>query len=310
MELSLLLMQQIAQLFIMIFFGYLLVRTHLLKTEDSKVLSLVLLYVISPCAILNSFSIEFTSDKLIGLGLAFLGAVIVHIIYIPMASLFSRVFGFTPIEKATIIYSNSGNLIIPLVGAILGGEWVLYTSGYMVVQTVLLWTHAKNLVSHEKSIDWKKILLNINVIAIIFGLIIFFSQIHLPSILMNTISTVGGMVGPIAMFVIGMLIGEINFKNVFLEKRLYFISFMRLIVFPLIVITLFCLSGLTSLTKDASQIFLITILAASAPAAAMITQFAQLYNKHPGYASLMNVMSVIFSIFTMPLMVMIYQILQ
>ena len=53
--------------------------------------------------------------------------------------------------------------------------------------------------------------------------------------------------------------------------------------------------------------FLITILAASAPAAATITQFAQLYNKHPGYASIMNVMSVIFSIVSMPLMVMIYQ---
>ena len=77
----------------------------------------------------------------------------------------------------------------------------------------------------------------------------------------------------------------------------------------LIIVFLFKLSGLTNLSKDAIQIFLITILAASAPAAATITQFAQLYNKHPGYASVMNVMSVIFSIITMPLMVMIYQIL-
>ena len=82
-----------------------------------------------------------------------------------------------------------------------------------------------------------------------------------------------------------------------------------IVVFPLIIVFLFKLSGLTNLSKDAIQIFLITILAASAPAAATITQFAQLYNKHPGYASVMNVMSVIFSIITMPLMVMIYQIL-
>ena len=75
------------------------------------------------------------------------------------------------------------------------------------------------------------------------------------------------------------------------------------------IVFLFKLSGLTNLSKDAIQIFLITILAASAPAAATITQFGKLYNKHPGYASVMNVMSVIFSIITMPLMVMIYQIL-
>ena len=122
MELSILLMQQILELFIMIFFGFLLVKTKILTTENSKVISMLVLYVASPCAILTSFAIEFTPDKLVGLGLSFLGAIIVHIIYIPLANILSKIFGFAPIEKATIIYSNSGNLIIPLVGAILGQE--------------------------------------------------------------------------------------------------------------------------------------------------------------------------------------------
>lgn len=309
MELSLLLLQQICQLFIMIFFGYLLVKTKTLSTEDSKVLSKLLLFVISPCAIITSFTIEYTSDKLIGLGLSFLGAIIVHVIYIPLTQIFTKTFGFSSIEKASLIYSNAGNLIIPLVGAILGKEWVLYTSGYMVIQTILLWTHAKSLVCNEKSYDFKKIFFNINVIAIVIGLCIFFTQIQLPSILLTTIDKIGSMMGSIAMIVIGMLIGEMNLKSIFKEKRTYLICFMRLIVYPLIIIFIFKLSGLTQLIADAPQILLITLLAASAPAAATITQFAQLYNKHPGYASIMNVMSVMFSIVTMPLMVMIYQIL-
>lgn len=309
MELSILLMQQICQLFIMIFFGFMLVKTKTLTADDSKILSKLLLFVVSPCAIITSFTIEFTQDKLMGLGLAFFGAIIVHIIYIPLTEILSKVFGFASIEKATIIYSNSGNLIIPLVGAILGKEWVLYTSGYMVVQTILLWTHAKSLVLNEKSYDLKKIFLNINVIAILIGLCMFFLQIQLPSIILSTVDKVGSMMGPVAMIVIGMLIGQMNFKDVFSEKRTYLICFMRLIVFPLIIVFVLRLTGLTELTTDASQIFLITVLAASAPAAATITQFAQLYNKHPGYASVMNVLSVIFSIVTMPMMVMIYQIL-
>ncbi len=309
MELSILLMQQILELFIMIFFGFLLVKTKILTTENSKVISMLVLYVASPCAILTSFAIEFTPDKLIGLGLSFLGAIIVHIIYIPLANILSKIFGFAPIEKATIIYSNSGNLIIPLVGAILGQEWVLYTSGYMVVQTILLWTHAKSLVCNEKNYDLKKIILNINVLAIILGICLFLFQLQLPALVLDTFDTVGGMIGPLAMIVIGMLIGEMNFKNIFSEKRTYLVAIMRLIVFPLITILVLKLTGLTTLTPDASQIFLITVLAASAPAAATITQFAQLYNKHPGYASVMNIMSVIFSAVTMPLMVIIYQLL-
>lgn len=309
MELSILLMQQICQLFIMIFFGFLLVRRNILKAEDSQILSKVLLFVISPCAILNSFAIEFTQDKLIGLALSFLGAFIVHLIYIPLAQLLSKIFGFAPIEKATIIYSNSGNLIIPLVGAILGKEWVLYTSGYMVIQTILLWTHCKSLVYNEKQLDLKKIILNINIIAIVVGLCVFFFQIKIPTLFLDTIDTVGSMMGPTAMIVIGMLIGQMNFKDIFSQKRTYVICFMRLVAFPLIVVLIFKISSLTAISPDANQVFLITILAASAPAAATITQFAQLYNKHPGYASVMNVMSVVFSIITMPVIVMLYQIL-
>ena len=309
MELSLLLMQQICQLFFMIFFGFLLVRKKLLTSEDSKVISMIILYVASPCAILNSFMIEFTQDKLIGLGIAFLGAILVHIIFIPLANMIARITGFTPIEKATLIYSNSGNLIIPLVGAILGKEWVLYTSGYMVVQTILLWTHAKSLVCNEKTYDFKKIFFNINILAIIAGICLFVFQIKLPDVIVGTMDTVGGMIGALAMIVIGMLIGEMNLIDIFREKRTYLIAFMRLIVFPLIAVALFKFTGLTHLTADANQILLITTLAASAPPAAMITQFAQLYNKHPGYASIMNVMGVMFSILTMPLIIMIYQIL-
>lgn len=215
MELSLLLMQQICQLFIMIFLGFMLVKTKTLSTQDSKVISKVILFVVSPCAILTSFMIEFTPDKLFGLGLALLGAIIVHIIYIPLTELLGKIFGFAPIEKATIIYSNSGNLIIPLVGAILGKKWVLYTSGYMIVQTILLWTHAKSLVCNERQYDIKKIFLNVNVIAIMIGILLFLSQFQLPALVVTTFDKVGSMIGPLAMIVIGMLIGEMNFKRYF-----------------------------------------------------------------------------------------------
>ena len=179
----------------------------------------------------------------------------------------------------------------------------------MIVQTILLWTHAKSLVCNERQYDIKKIFLNVNVIAIMIGILLFLSQFQLPALVVTTFDKVGSMIGPLAMIVIGMLIGEMNFKDIFSEKRTYLICLMRLIVYPLITVLVFRLTGLSTISSDANQIFLITILAASAPAAATITQFAQLYNKHPGYASIMNVMSVIFSIISMPLMVMLYQLL-
>ena len=52
---------------------------------------------------------------------------------------------------------------------------------------------------------------------------------------------------------------------------------------------------------------MVVLLATAAPAAAMVTQLAQLYNKDVKYASVINVMSVIFCIVTMPVMVMLYE---
>ncbi len=54
MEVSLLLMEQIAQLFIVLLMGYIVVKAKLLKPSDSKVLSVVFVYLIMPCVVLNA----------------------------------------------------------------------------------------------------------------------------------------------------------------------------------------------------------------------------------------------------------------
>ena len=40
---------------------------------------------------------------------------------------------------------------------------------YMSVQLVFFWTHCKKVISREASYDWKKIVLNLNIISIFVG---------------------------------------------------------------------------------------------------------------------------------------------
>ena len=49
MHISILLMEQIIELFIMIFMGFIIVKAGIVKDEDSKVLSKIVLYLIIPC---------------------------------------------------------------------------------------------------------------------------------------------------------------------------------------------------------------------------------------------------------------------
>lgn len=81
MEISLLLMQQIAELFLMIFMGYVIVKAGLLKGEDSKVISKIVLYLIIPCVIINAFQVDYTSEKVQGLLLAFAASVMLQVLF-------------------------------------------------------------------------------------------------------------------------------------------------------------------------------------------------------------------------------------
>lgn len=307
MHISILLMEQIAELFLMIFMGFLIVKTSLLKDDDSKVLSKIVLYLIIPCVIINAFQVDYTMDTVKGLLTALAASVMLQIILLIIISVFGKLLHLNEVEIASVYYSNSGNLIVPIVTFILGQEWVLYGCVFMSVQLIFLWTHCKKILSREPSYDWKKIVLNINMISIFIGIVLFFTRIRLPEIIGNTLSAVGSMIGPASMFVTGMLFAGMNLKQIFANKRVYFISFLRLITVPLLSLILLKFSHLASLSADGNQIMLIVFLAVITPSASTVTQMCQVYGNDSRYASAINVVTTLFSIITMPLMVMLFQ---
>ena len=307
MNISILLMQQIVQLFLMIFMGYLIVKTGLVRDDDSKVLSKIILYLIVPCVIINAFQVDYTTDTVKGLLIAFAASVMTQVVLLIVISAAGKLLHLNEVEVASVYYSNSGNLIVPIVTFILGQEWVLYGCVFMSVQLVFLWTHCKKIISREASYDWKKIILNINMISIFIGVILFFTKIRLPEIIGNTLASVGTMIGPASMIVTGMLFAGMNLKQIFANKRVYFITFLRLIAVPLIALVLIKLSNLASFSADGNKIMLIVFLAIITPSASTVTQMCQVYGNDSKYASAINVMTTLLSIITMPVMVMLFQ---
>lgn len=307
MNISILLMQQIVQLFLMIFMGYLIVKTGLVRDDDSKVLSKIILYLIVPCVIINAFQVDYTTDTVKGLLIAFAASVMTQVILLVVISVAGKLLHLNEVEVASVYYSNSGNLIVPIVTFIFGQEWVLYGCVFMSVQLVFLWTHCKKIISREASYDWKKIILNINMISIFIGVILFFTGIRLPEIIGNTLASVGTMIGPASMIVTGMLFAGMNLKQIFANKRVYFITFLRLIAVPLIALVLIKLSNLASFSADGNKIMLIVFLAIITPSASTVTQMCQVYGNDSKYASAINVMTTLLSVITMPVMVMLFQ---
>lgn len=308
MHISILLMEQIIQLFLMIFMGFLIVKAKLLNSEDSKILSIIVLYLIIPCVIINAFQVDYTPQTVKGLLIALAGSVMTQVILLIVVSILGRVFHLNEVEVASIYYSNSGNLIVPIVMFILGKEWVLYGCVFMSVQLVFIWTHCKKIISREPSYDWRKIVLNINMISIAIGIVLFLTRIHLPEDINSTLSAVGSMIGPASMIVTGMLFAGMDFKQIFANKRVYFVSFLRLIIIPVIALFLIKCSQLSTFSSNGNKLMLIVFLAIITPSASTVTQMCQVYGNDSQYASAINVVTTLFAIITMPAMVMLFQI--
>lgn len=304
--LTILLIRKIIQLFIIMFFGFITVKAKILKTGDSIVLSKICLYLLMPCVIINAFQVNFTPELRSGLYLAFGTSVAIHIFLIILGYGLKYLFKFDDVEEASVIYSNSANIIIPLVTAMLGEEWIIYSSAFVTVQIIFMWTHGVQLFSKDSDFNIKKIVFNINIIAIFLGIIMLVSGIRFPSIINEAFSSVADMIGPVAMLITGMLIANMDIKNMLKRKKIYIVILFRTIICPAIILLAIKLTDITALVKNGEKVLLVTFLATATPAASTITQFAQLYNKDSEYAGAISILTTLLCIVTLPVLVYIY----
>ncbi|SKB88783.1 hypothetical protein SAMN06296386_10812 [Lachnospiraceae bacterium] len=304
-----LLLKQIFVMFLMMACGYLLVRVRLLKPEDSRSLSVVVVYLIMPCVIVKAFQVEFTDSIRSGFIIALISAVVIHILLFILTAVVGKILNLNRIERASIIYSNAGNLIVPLVTAVLGEEWVIYASAFMCVQMVFLWTHCQSLIKGEEVFSFKKVITNINLIAVILGFSLLIFNIKLPGVVMDTLKGLSATIGPMSMIMLGIMLAGIKIEAILCQKRIYLVCLLKMIIVPALVMFIMKLSGLYSLTTDGKMIGFISILALIAPAAMAVTQMAQLYNSDAEYSGSINAVTTLSCIVTMPVMTQLYMML-
>lgn len=308
MQISLLLMEEIAKLFAIMLMGYAVVKAGLMKSSESKSISVVMVYLVIPCVIIDAFQVDYTPDVKKRLLLACAAAVLVHVLFLILTTILKQVLRLDTIERATVIYSNAGILVIPLVQDLLGQEYVIYSSAYIAVQLILIWTHCKNMLCEEDRLEWKKVFLNVNIISIIVGVILFVCRIQMPSGVQDVMDMMNNMIGPIGMLLAGMVIADVPLKIVFTKKRNYLSTVLRLIVYPIFVLILMKLIHTFAGINDSKQILLTVYIASITPACATVTSMAQLYDKDAAYASSLYVLTTLLSIVTMPVMVGMYEI--
>lgn len=309
MDIAILLADKILQLTLMVLLGYAIVKTKLLTSEQSYPISIIGLYIISPAMLITAFQVDYTSETLNGLYLAFFLSIIFSALLIFLGWLLKKTAKLDNIEQATSIYSNSGNLIIPIVASLLGNEWVIYSTAFIVVQTVLFWSHLRTLICGKGTVPLRKVIFNINIIAIVVGLMLFLFHIKLPTTIASTLSSLGYMIGPLSMLVAGMLIAAVPFKEIITDKRIYLVTFLRLLFIPLILLLVIKWCGFENWVINGDIIVMITFLATISPSAATVTQMAVVYGQDAKKASAIYGVTTLLCVFTMPFIIWLYLII-
>lgn len=307
MDIAFILGTKIVELTLIVLMGYGLVKSKLLKSEDSKPLSIIGLCIISPAVMIEAFQIPYTPEILDGLLLSLGMAVFLHIMLIVIRALLKRWLHLDPIEHAASIYSNSGNLIIPLVMSLFGKEWVIYASCFIIVQTFLFWTHCRLIIVGKGNLTLKTVLKNINIWSIMIGVTMFALQIKLPDMINGTLTSVGMFIGPNAMLIAGMLIAAIPLRTILSSKRIYLVTFLRLIMIPLILLVIVKVCGFAGWVENGETIALISFLATTSPAASTVTQMALIFGNNAQKASAIYGVTTMLCMFTMPLIIALYQ---
>lgn len=306
---AILLTQKIIQLFLTMIMGYAIVKAGILKADDSLVLTKLTVYLITPCAILNAFQVDLTPEVREGYVFGFAIAIVLLSVSVLIGKACEKLLHMDVVEKSSVVYSNSLNLIIPIVSYVLGPEWLIYTSSYFSVQLIFMWSHGVSLYAGKGTLNFKKIMSNPNMLAVAAGIVMLITGLRLPKLVGDTFAPMTDMLGPVNMLIIGMIIAKTDLKAMVKNKRIYLVAFVRMIACPLIVLFILKMSHGELLVMNGDIILLITFLATIAPSASSMAQFAQLYGKDDKYAGAISIMTTLICIVTMPAFVYLYEIL-
>lgn len=299
MTISNIILQQLGSMFVLIFFGYILVKKNVLNVSGTKQIANMLANFITPVLLFMSFQQSYDSTQFKW----FLATIAITILLMAVRILVNYFFlrNASRTDRYATTFTNAGFIGIPLVLAVLGYEGVFFVSAYSAVTNILQRTYGIYIISGDNSlITPKRALLNPATLGSLTGLIFYLLQIQLPTILSDSLFTIADLNTPLAMILLGSYVAQSKLMDVFTHPRAYWTTFLSLILSPLISIFVLWL-----LPLDNYLVFFVLAIATAAPIAVNTALFSQLYGGDYEYGARLVVLSTLLSIISMPMVLQI-----
>ena len=277
--------QTMLKLFLLLILGFVLFKCHIFDEYTNKKISALIVNVASPMLIISSIAgVEGSNKSIVFLMIG--AGILMYIGFIILGKIINRIFPFP--KKDWPVYECMVVLRIQ-------DLWDIHMAFNFFVYTYAIMCLTKGDDSEFK-LNFKQ-LLTPGIILIFVGIFIYLFDIQLPSVLMDTINSVGSLTAPLSMMMIGSSLAVYPIKDSFTDWRSYVFAFVRLMIVPFVTMIMCRLLHIDAYYAN------ITIITNAMPVGSMVLMLATQYNANVKIVTRNIVVSTLLSVITIPIVV-------
>ena len=295
--------QTMLKLFLLLVLGFVLFKCHIFDEYTNKKISALIVNVASPMLIISSIAgVEGNNKSIVFLMIG--AGILMYIGFIILGKIINRIFQFPkkdwPVYECMVVFANTGFMGYPVLLDVFGQEAVFYASLIHMAFNFFVYTYAIMCLTKGDDSEFKlnfKQLLTPGIILIFVGIFIYLFDIQLPSVLMDTINSVGSLTAPLSMMMIGSSLAVYPIKDSFTDWRSYVFAFVRLMIVPFVTMIMCRLLHIDAYYAN------ITIITNAMPVGSMVLMLATQYNANVKIVTRNIVVSTLLSVITIPIVV-------
>lgn len=284
--------------FVLLMIGYWAARKGFLSKDFAKSASWLLVNVLLSASIVNSVLGDRPELPPKELWFAFFTMIVLFVLLYLIATICAH-FDNKETAPQTILLLAAVNTLfvgIPVVQVMKGGEAVFYLGVSCVPFNLFLYTYGVWQLNRGKGKSGARIsdIVTLPLVAALLSLVIFVLHIRMPRVVTEFFGTVSAGTVPVSMLVIGATLGPVSLKEAFLNKKLYLLCLIRLIVTPVLIYLLF-----RPFVQN-EVLLLSAVVTAACPAGTLCTPVSIQYGYDPKYTSECIMLTTVLSMLTLP----------
>ncbi len=298
-----LVLQQMIVFLLLMLVGIVARKQGMLTDENQPQLTKIVVNLAYPAIILSGVTGNGPHIE----GMELLGAVVTVIVLLVFtmisAWLLPRILDYPEMHRGIIsvmvVFTNIGFMGVPMIAGIYGQDALIYMTVFLIPFNLLFFSYAIQAIrgSHENAdkFQWRS-LLNPGMVACFLAIILYLANVRLPYVLAESIHMIGNMTAPLAMMLMGSFLLDVEWKDLFTDKKILLFTLWKMILIPTGIILLL------EQFMDNTLMLAVCMVALATPSGNAIPLLALLYNKQVYSVSVKGIaITTLIAVITMPI---------